>query len=78
MSLMVIECFNLEYGKFLHSKGKIFSDFNEINKERFNEINKEIVKKQIALPAVTKEYQTFQSTLEFILHMVRSIPHYIN
>ena len=33
MSLMVIECFHLEYGEFLHSKGKIFSDFNEINKE---------------------------------------------
>lgn len=32
--------FDLEYGEFLHSKGKIFSDFNEINKEIVKETDR--------------------------------------
>ena len=37
---MAIQCFYLEYGEFLHSKGKVFSDFNEINKEIVKETDR--------------------------------------
>ena len=37
---MFMQCFHLEYGEFLHSKGKIFSDFNEINKEIVKETDR--------------------------------------
>jgi hypothetical protein len=36
----MVQCFHLEYGEFLHSKGKVFSDFNEINKEIVKETDR--------------------------------------
>lgn len=43
-SIFVLKLLNLdfltEYGEFLHSKGKMFSDFNEINKEIVKETDR--------------------------------------